>query len=33
LNRPNVDVWLRRMLDRGSIQNLQGLTLETSAGI
>jgi glutathione S-transferase len=33
LNRPNVDVWLRRMLDRSSIQNLQGLTLETLAGV
>jgi glutathione S-transferase len=33
LNRANVEVWLRRMLDRSSIQNLQGLTLETSAGV
>jgi glutathione S-transferase len=33
LNRPNVDAWLRRMLDRSSIQNLQGLTLETLAGV
>jgi glutathione S-transferase len=33
LNRANVDLWLRRMLDRASIQNLQGLTLEPLAGI
>jgi glutathione S-transferase len=33
LNRANVDLWLRRMLDRTSIQNLQGLTLEPLAGI
>jgi glutathione S-transferase len=33
LNRANVEVWLRRMLERNSIQNLQGLTLETSAGV
>jgi glutathione S-transferase len=33
LNRANVDSWLRRMLDRSSIQNLQGLTLEPLAGI
>lgn len=33
LNRANVDSWLRRMLDRASIQNLQGLTLEPLAGI
>ncbi|HUN57468.1 MAG TPA: glutathione S-transferase family protein [Candidatus Binataceae bacterium] len=33
LNRPNVDSWLRRLIDRSSIQNLQGLTLETLAGV
>jgi glutathione S-transferase len=33
LNRPNVDTWLRRILDRSSVQNLQGLTLETLAGV
>jgi glutathione S-transferase len=33
LNRNNVDVWLQRMLERTSIQNLQGLTLEPLAGI
>ena len=33
LNRANVDSWLRQMLDRPSVQNLQGLTLEPLAGI
>jgi len=32
LNRANVESWLRRMLDRSSIENLQGLTLEPLAG-
>lgn len=33
LNRANVDMWFKRMLDRTSIQNLQGLTLEPLAGV
>jgi glutathione S-transferase len=31
--RTNVDAWLKRMLDRSSIQNLQGLTSEFLAGV
>jgi len=33
LNRSNVDIWFKRMLDRSSIENLQGLTLEPVAGV
>jgi glutathione S-transferase len=33
LNRANVDTWFKRMLDRPSIQGLQGLTLEPLAGV
>jgi glutathione S-transferase len=32
-NRPNVDAWIKRMLERPSIQSLQGVTLEPLAGI
>jgi glutathione S-transferase len=32
-NRPNVDLWLKRMLERGSIQGLEGVTIEPGAGI
>jgi glutathione S-transferase len=32
-NRPNVDGWLKRLLDRPSIQELQGLTVEPVAGV
>jgi len=32
VNRPNVDAWIRRMLQRPSIQSLQGLTTEPLAG-
>jgi glutathione S-transferase len=32
-NRPNVEAWLRRMLDRPSIQSLEGVTIEPLAGI
>jgi glutathione S-transferase len=31
--RPNVDGWLKRLLERSSIQELQGLTIEPVAGI
>jgi stringent starvation protein A len=31
--RANVDAWLRRMLERPSIQNLQGVTTQLLAGI
>ncbi|MFZ0890437.1 MAG: glutathione S-transferase family protein [Candidatus Binataceae bacterium] len=31
--RPNVDGWVKRLLERPSIQNLQGLTLEPLAGV
>jgi glutathione S-transferase len=33
LGRANIDGWLRRMLERPSIQNLQGLTTQLLAGI
>jgi glutathione S-transferase len=33
LNRGNLDAWLKRMLDRPSIQNLQGLTSQLVAGV
>lgn len=32
-NRPNIDGWLKRMIDRASIQNLEGLTSQFVAGI
>ena len=32
-NRPNIEGWLNRMLDRPSIQNLQGLTVQLLAGV
>lgn len=32
-NRSNVDVWVRRMLERPSIQNLQGVTTQMLAGV
>jgi glutathione S-transferase len=31
-NRANVDAWLKRMLERPSIRNLEGLSLEVVAG-
>jgi glutathione S-transferase len=33
LSRSNVDAWIQRMLERSSIQNLQGVTSELLAGI
>ena len=33
LNRPNVDGWYKRMIERPSIQNLEGLTSQFVAGI
>jgi glutathione S-transferase len=33
INRPNVDAWIKRMLERPSIQSLQGVTLEPLAGV
>ena len=33
MNRPNVDSWIRRLLDRSSVQNLQGVTAEPLAGV
>ncbi|HZZ07375.1 MAG TPA: glutathione S-transferase family protein, partial [Candidatus Binataceae bacterium] len=33
VNRPNVDAWIKRMLERPSIQSLQGVTLEPLAGV
>ncbi len=32
-NRPNVEAWMRRLLDRPSIQSLEGVTIEPLAGI
>ena len=32
-NRPNVDAWIKRMLERPSIQSLQGVTIEPLAGV
>ena len=32
-SRGNVDAWLKRMLDRPSIQGLDGLTLDPVAGV
>ncbi len=32
-NRSNVDAWLNRMLERPSIQGLEGLTIEPRAGV
>jgi glutathione S-transferase len=32
-NRGNIDAWIRRMIERPSIQNLQGLTVQLLAGI
>jgi glutathione S-transferase len=33
VNRPNVDAWIKRMLERPSIQSLQGVTVEPLAGV
>src|SRR6266446_10532162 len=33
MNRPNVDTWIRRLLDRASIHNLAGVTVEPTAGV
>jgi|SRR5579859_2779448 len=33
LNRSNVDAWIKRMLERPSIQNLQGVSAQFLAGI
>jgi len=33
LSRSNVDAWIQRMLERSSIQNLQGVTSESLAGV
>jgi len=33
LSRSNVDAWIQRMLERSSIQNLQGVTSEPLAGV
>ena len=32
-SRGNIDTWLKRMLERPSIQNLQGVTVQPVAGI
>jgi glutathione S-transferase len=32
-NRPNVDAWFKRLLDRPSIRNLQGVTTDFVAGV
>ncbi len=32
-NRPNVEAWLNRMVDRPSIQSLEGLTVQLLAGV
>jgi len=32
-NRPSLDGWIKRMLERPSIQNLQGVTTEPLAGV
>jgi glutathione S-transferase len=32
-NRPNVDAWLKRICERPSIQNLEGITTDPIAGI
>lgn len=32
-NRPNVDAWFKRLIERPSIQNLQGVTTDFLAGI
>lgn len=32
-NRPNLDAWLKRLLERPSIQGLQGVTVEPLAGV
>ena len=33
LNRGNVDAWIKRMLERPSIQNLQGVTAQFVTGV
>lgn len=33
VNRPNVDAWIKRIVQRPSIESLQGLTIEPLAGI
>jgi glutathione S-transferase len=33
VNRPNVDAWIKRMLERPSIQSLQGVTVQPLAGV
>jgi glutathione S-transferase len=32
-NRPNVDAWLKRLMERPSIRSLEGLTTEVLAGV
>jgi glutathione S-transferase len=32
-NRPNVEAWLKRIYDRASVQNLEGVTAEPIAGV
>jgi glutathione S-transferase len=32
-NRPNVDGWIKRLLERGSLRNLQGVTTDFLAGV
>jgi glutathione S-transferase len=33
MNRVNVETWIKRLIDRPSIQNLQGVTVEPVAGV
>jgi hypothetical protein len=33
LNRGNVDAWIKRTLERSSIQNLQGVTAQFVTGV
>jgi glutathione S-transferase len=32
-NRPNLDAWLKRLMERPSIQSLQGVTIQPLAGV
>jgi glutathione S-transferase len=32
-NRPNLDAWLKRLMERPSIQGLEGVTVESLAGV
>ena len=32
-NRPNVDGWIKRLLERPSLRNLQGVTTDFLAGV